>query len=175
MASTPAASLAILKDSTSLSQSSLPMSSLQDGTLLFLAPNSQGGLILQKRFYADFVGPGAAIGGQIDKDCTAIYAIGVVNFRIPTQPTERQQSLQTRMMYAKRLAEITGMDDPVQRTRQIMTQLQDSIGTNPIQKFPVEQIAHLAGISPKRLQTVEHGQSASAKRNDAVHARTLTA
>jgi hypothetical protein len=48
---------------------------LTRGHVLAIDPDSLGGLLLVKAFYVDFAGPGAAVGGEFDQDCTAVYAI----------------------------------------------------------------------------------------------------
>ena len=51
---------------------------LQDGHLMAIAPESKGGLILCKRYHAELVGPGAAVGGILDVDCTQVITIGTI-------------------------------------------------------------------------------------------------
>jgi len=38
--------------------------------MMAIAPESKGGLILCKRYHAELVGPGAAVGGLLDIDCS---------------------------------------------------------------------------------------------------------
>lgn len=149
MASAPTAQLAILKHQNDFADSSLPVSLLQSGQFLFLAPDCQGGLILQKPHYADFVGPGGAIGSSFDTNCTAIYVIGVVNFRVPDTAEERQQAYQQRMAYSTQLMEIAAELTPLRRAFAMLKQLQQWVGVTETQKIPTDLIAHLAGVLPK--------------------------
>ncbi len=152
MPSAPCASLAVLKSKTSFTRSPLPVSFLQEGKLLFLAPEYQGGLILQKPFYTDFVGPGAAIGSSFDRCCTAIYPLGVVNFRIPTAANERQQAFRNRIRYSDRLAEIASIQPVSRRAALIVAQLCEWVGVEEAQKIPLALIAQMAGVSTKTIQ-----------------------
>lgn len=43
---------------------------LRNGHMMAIAPESKGGLILCKRYHAELVGPGAAVGGLLDIDCS---------------------------------------------------------------------------------------------------------
>ncbi|XGV99112.1 MAG: hypothetical protein ACAF41_09260 [Leptolyngbya sp. BL-A-14] len=168
MPSAPCAPLAVLKSKTSFARSPLPVSMLQQGQLLFVAPEYQGGLILQKPFYTDFVGPGAAIGASFDSSCTAIHPLGIVNFRVPTTLRERQQAYQKRIHYSDRLAEIASTYQASRRAALIVAQLCEWVGVEEAQKIPLELVAQMAGVSTKLIRTVwdqraEHCQFVSPK------------
>ncbi|HEY9649268.1 MAG TPA: hypothetical protein V6C95_01295 [Coleofasciculaceae cyanobacterium] len=131
--------------------SRLPIDLLKSGQLLALKPNCQGGLIIQKPFYADFVGPGSAVGSSFDVTCTSVYAIGQVEFYAPTSYAERQQAFQTRMAYSQALTKILLEDSPLHRAFCIINQLSHWLGADKTQKIPPELIAHLAGLLPKTV------------------------
>lgn len=78
-------------------QSNQPIQLLKTGQLLALAENSQAGLIIQKRYHAEFVGPGAAVGGIFDLSCTAVFTLGKVEFWVPSTAAQRSQTYQNRI------------------------------------------------------------------------------
>jgi hypothetical protein len=124
----------------------LPLSLFSSGQFLRLSPNCRGGLILQKPFYADFVGPGALVGSSIDVNCTSVYVIGTVEFDVPTTDAERQRAFQKRMAYSQRLQDISGVEAPLRRSFFILKQLFHWVGVQETHKIPDELVAQLAGL-----------------------------
>lgn len=130
---------------------SLPLSFFKSGQFLSLASNCQGGIILQKPFYADFVGPGAAVGSSFDINCTSVYVIGPVKFCASTIYSERQQAFQKRMAYTQQLQEILQVDAPLERAGLILYQLCQWVGAEEAKKIPDELVAQLAGLLPRTI------------------------
>lgn len=134
---------------TSTPCTSVPLDLLKTGQLLALTSDCRGGLIIQKRFYADFVGPGAAVGGSFDVNCTSVYAIGKVEFYAPTTYEERQQAFQMRITYTQKLGEILLELAPLPRAFLIINQLSQWLGVDKVKKIPPELIAQLGGVLPR--------------------------
>lgn len=128
--------------------SRVPIDLLKSGQLLVLKPDCQGGLIIQKPFYADFVGPGSAVGSTFDVTCTSVYVIGQVEFYAPTQYAERQQAFHKRMAYSQTLTEILLEDSPLHRAFRLINQLSQWLGADKARTIPPELIAHLGGLLP---------------------------
>jgi hypothetical protein len=93
---------------------------LQRGQLLSLDAASWGGLIILKTFYVDFAGPGAAVGGEFDRHCTAVYAIGQVQLQIPSNRADQEQVLLHRIAQASSLAKIANIPGTLQRSCRIV-------------------------------------------------------
>lgn len=123
----------------------------KSGQWLALKPECRGGLIVQKSFYADFVGPGAAVGGSFDINCTSVYVIGEVEFYAPTTYTERQHAFQKRMTYLKKLSEILSVHAHIHRACLILRQLCLWVGVSQSRSIPVELIAQLGGLMPQSV------------------------
>lgn len=123
----------------------------KSGQWLALKPECRGGLIVQKSYYADFVGPGAAVGGSFDVNCTSVYVIGEVEFYAPTTYTERQDAFQKRVSYLKKLSEILSVHAPIHRACLIIRQLCLWVGVNQSRSIPVELIARLGGLMPQSV------------------------
>ena len=130
----------------------LPLSFFKSGQFLSLAPNCRGGLILQRPFYADFVGPGAAVGSSFDVNCILVYAIGKVEFCAPRTYSERQQAFQQRMAYSQQLQDMVGEEAPLHRSILILNQLSQWVGAEEATKIPDELVARLAGVLTKTVK-----------------------
>jgi hypothetical protein len=141
-----------LIDASSFTRLTLPYQSLQAESFLSLAPDCQGGLILQKSFYADFVAPGAAVGGSFDANCTGIYAIGKIRFCPLGSHGERQQALQQRMRCIEQLYHVTSAAAPLQRASLMLSQLCDWVGIHEASEIPAEWVGKLAGVNAKTVR-----------------------
>ena len=130
---------------------SLPLSFFKSGQFLSLASDCQGGIILQKPFYADFVGPGAAVGSSFDLNCTSVYVIGPVKFCASTIYEERQQAFQKRMAYSQQLQDILQVGAPLERACLILDQLCQWVGAEEAKKIPDELVAQLSGLLPRTI------------------------
>jgi hypothetical protein len=120
----------------------------KSGQWLALKPECRGGLIVQKSFYADFVGPGAAVGGSFDVNCTSVYVLGEVEFYAPTTYTERQHAFHKRVSYIKKLSEILAVNASIHRACLTIRQLCLWVGVNQTRSIPLELIAQLGGLIP---------------------------
>jgi hypothetical protein len=129
--------------------SRVPLDLFKSGQLLVLKPNCRGGLIIQKAFYADFVGPGAAVGGSFDIQCTSVYVIGEVEFDVPATYEQRQQAFQTRIAYIQKLEEILSVSSSIHRAGLMIRQLSLWLGVSHVRRIPLELIAQLGGVLPK--------------------------
>lgn len=137
---------------TANSASELPLSFFKSGQFLCLSPECQGGIIIHKSFYADFVGPGAVVGSSFDVNCTSVYVIGSVKFWVPTTYAERQQAFQKRMAYSQQLQELVGQGAPLQRCALILNQLSQWVGAKEANDIPDELVARLAGVFTKTVK-----------------------
>ncbi|PZV03719.1 MAG: hypothetical protein DCF22_26000 [Leptolyngbya sp.] len=121
---------------------------LRSGQLHSLPADCQGGLIILKSFYADFAGAGAAIGGEFDRHCTAVYTIGSVRLERRTSRVEREETLQTRIAYAEKLADITQVAVPLRRGGLIVDYLSQWLPAELAMTIPQELIGKLVGVLP---------------------------
>ncbi len=134
------------------SEITTPLTLLKSGQLLALTPDCPGALFLQKAFYTEFVGPGAAVGGNLDVQCTAIYRVGNVRFCVPETYEERQQAFRKRIEYIARLQELMLVDAPLRRAGLVINQLGQWLGLQEAQKVPNELIASLVGLLPRNVE-----------------------
>lgn len=141
--------------------SSPPLQLLKSGQLLSLTADSQGWLLIQKPYFAEFAGPGAAVGGSFDIKCTSVYVIGNVKFQVPETHAERQQSYQQRITYIEQLQEITSDPSPLSCAHTMVNQLNQWCGVDEVKNIPNEWIAQLIGALPQTVaaarQHLPHG------------------
>ncbi|MBF2028166.1 MAG: hypothetical protein IGS48_15605 [Oscillatoriales cyanobacterium C42_A2020_001] len=125
---------------------------LQRGQLLAIAPDSPGGLLIVKSFYVDFAGPGAAVGGEFDRHCTAVYIVGTVRLQTIAHQSDREDAIQTRLAYVEQLSHIVDNPNAQQRGRAIVHQLAEWLPGNLSLTIPAELTAGLAGVLPTTVQ-----------------------
>ncbi|MBE9118419.1 hypothetical protein IQ249_21235 [Lusitaniella coriacea LEGE 07157] len=148
----PTSNRSLTPNSTQKSEAQTPLSLLKSGQLLYLHPKSRGSLILQKKFYADWVNAGAAVGGCFDLDCKAIYVLGEVNFCVPHTYDARATAFRQRITCIECLQSILREPSSFRRAQLTISQLSRGLGFAEIQQIPHESIAQLAGIHPKTVQ-----------------------
>lgn len=129
---------------------------LTSGHILTITPDSQGGLLLVKPFYTDFAGPGAAIGGEFDRSCTAVYPVGNLRFQTLLNQRDRQDALHTRITYVEQLSVILDNPYPLQRAQLMTRYLADCLPGNLSLTVSAELIAGLAGVLPDTVRFVWH-------------------
>lgn len=156
------------------SQQTILLHRLTSGHVLAIAPDTIGGLLLVKPFYVDFAGPGAAVGGEFDRHCTAVYAVGHVRLQtLLTQP-EREDALNTRITYVEQLSVLLDVPSAPQRGKLILEQLATWLPGNLAVTIPAELTAGLAGVLPRTIQQVWQTPNAFAP-DRTVPERLLTA
>lgn len=125
---------------------------LQNGHLMAIAPESKGGLILCKRYHAELVGPGAAVGGILDVDCTQVITIGTIFLNELRSYPESQQAYDTRQQWIHYLQDLVKFSDPLMRSQKILHLLDNFFHNEPgISRLPDDTLAMLAGVLPKTI------------------------
>lgn len=138
------------------SHSNVPLDLFKSGHLLAIKPNCHGAIIIQKPFYADFVGPGAAVGGGFDINCISVYVIGTVEFYAPVTYPQRQQAFHMRICYSKILQKIIEIPSPINRASAVLKRLSQQLGANSLKQIPSELIAQLVGVMTKTVEIARH-------------------
>lgn len=131
--------------------SELPIHLLQSGQNLVLSPEGSGWLILQRQFYAEAVGPGAAVGGTFDAQCLSVYVCGDVKLVSLGIDAERRAAYEKRMEYIQSMQAILLEFDPVQRGTRLLEQLIDWVGLQQTQQIPHELLCQMGGLLPHNV------------------------
>jgi len=127
---------------------------LQTGDLLAISPNSDGGLILCKRYHAELVGPGSAVGGVLDVDCTQVIFIGNPCFTKPRSYQDSQQAYEIRQKWIKYLQDLVKLSDPLVRSQKILLLLDKFFNLNHRSNInipPDHTIGMLVGVLPNTI------------------------
>ena len=120
--------------------------------LLIVSPRRRNGLILFKRYHAEFAGPGAAVGGLIDRDCQRVLPVGNLSLISPESSEERQRAYLIRRQWVRLTIEITDNPTPLQRAQRILNQFEGFFESEIIAQLPDEALALLVGVLPDTIR-----------------------
>ena len=124
---------------------------------LLIVSQSRNGLILYKPYHAEFVGPGAAIGGLLDLDCQEVLPVGDLCLLSPQSLEERQRAYALRMQWIRLIREITSRQAPLQRAQKILEQFEGfNFKAETINQLPDEAFALLVGVLPHTIREVRN-------------------
>lgn len=130
---------------------------LHNKQLLIVNRHARNGLILYKRYHAEFAGPGAAVGGIFDGDCQKVLPVGNLSLISPESAEDRRQAYLIRRQWVRLTLQIT-QDNPVplQRAQKILNQFEGFFDFEKIAKIPDEAFALLVGVLPHTIGKVRH-------------------
>lgn len=131
---------------------------IQSQKLLIVNPRRKNGLIVYKPYHAEFVGPGAIVGGQFDLDATAITKVGQLSLIVPEKVEERLQAYKMRRQWVKLTKQIT--DNPVatERARVILNQFEHWFDAETVANLPDDAFALLVGVLPQTIRQVRYSE-----------------
>ncbi|QUY45889.1 hypothetical protein HRE53_26540 (plasmid) [Acaryochloris sp. 'Moss Beach'] len=124
---------------------------LQNGHLWSIVNHQQTGVILQKKYYAEYIGPGAAIGGPFDPECISIHVLGAVEYEIPKTDEMRFSAFQNRIKNIEQLKEICEISSPLNRGIAILVMFSQQFSLEEIQRIPNNLLAMLVGVAPSTI------------------------
>ncbi len=136
------------------SNESTILTQINSGQLLVVDSRRRNGLILFKRFHAEFAGPGAAVGGFFDIDAQQTVPVGDVALAYPQSHEERQKAFWTRRHWIRLTEQITEHSVPMQRARMILTHFEHYFDRETVEKIPDEALAGLVGVLPQTIRMV---------------------
>lgn len=120
--------------------------------LLVVNSRRRNGIILCKRYHAEFAGPGAAIGGVIDQDCRFALPLGNLSLLRPESAEERQRAYALRRQWVQLIRKITNNPVPLQRAQAILTQFEYYFEPQTLAQLPDEALALLVGVFPQTIR-----------------------
>lgn len=133
--------------------------------LLIVNSRRRNGLIICKQFYAEFAGPGAAVGGFFDVDCQQIIPVGELSLVYPSDQEERQKAYLIRRQWIRLTHELTDNPMPLQRAQMILNQFENYFGAETIEQIPDEAFALLVGVLPQTVRTLRQNLAHSNAKN----------
>lgn len=132
--------------------SSKVLEQIHQGQLLVVNSRRRNGLILFKRYHAEFAGPGAAVGSSLDTDCERAYPVGSLSLLVPQSHEERQKAFLIRRQWIRLTYQFTQQETPLKRAQMIMNQFENYFDRETITKIPDEAFALLVGVLPHTVR-----------------------
>lgn len=129
------------------------VSRIRNGQLMIVDSRRRNGLILYKRYHAEFAGPGAAIGGCIDLDCEDVLPVGNLLLLEPSDHEERQKSYLIRRQWIRLTHQFTDNKVPAKRAQMILNQFETYFDRDTIAQIPDTAFAKLVGVLPHTVKS----------------------
>lgn len=130
------------------------LTQINDGKLMVVNSRRRNGLIIYKRFHAEFAGPGAAVGSFFDLNCEGILPVGDLSLVHPEDQAERQKAYLIRRQWIRLTQQFTDNPAPLQRAQLILNQFENYFGADTIAQLPDDAFALLVGVLPHTIQRV---------------------
>jgi hypothetical protein len=127
---------------------------LSSRQLLAVSEHRRSGLILCKEHHAEFAGPGAAVGSDVEQTYKVIIAIGSPNLVRVTNHTDRQRAYSRRIQWGRWLHKIVDNPDPFQRVERLFYSFEEFFGYQVAANLPNAVLANLVGVLPQTIQTL---------------------
>jgi len=144
----------VMPDGTEQPQGSEILTSLHSGQVFIVNSRRRNGLILFKRYHAEFAGPGAAVGGDYDFDCQGVLPIGNLSLLTPESNEERQKAYLIRRQWIRLIKQITENPLPAQRVQKILDQFEQYFPPEIVSLLPDVAFALLVGVLPQTVGVV---------------------
>ncbi|MEM9220262.1 MAG: hypothetical protein AAGD25_38795 [Cyanobacteria bacterium P01_F01_bin.150] len=124
---------------------------IQQGHLMVVDSRRRNGLILYKKFHAEFAGPGAAVGGCIDMDCEGVLPVGSLLLLEPADHEDRQKAYLIRRQWIRLTHQFTDNKVPSKRAQMILNQFETYFDRDTIDQIPDMAFAKLVGVLPHTI------------------------
>lgn len=138
---------------------------LHSGQVLMVNSRRRNGLILYKRYHAEFAGPGAAVGGFYDRDCEWALPVGNLSLLTPETHEERQKAYLIRRQWIRLMKQITEKPQPQQRVQKILEQFEQYFDSETVTQLSDEAFALLVGVLPQTVGMVRRGAGNGERRS----------
>lgn len=112
----------------------------------------RNGLILIKRFHAEFAGPGAAVGGAFDIDSQQAIPVGDFCLVCLESPEERQKAYGIRRHWVRLTEQLMAKPVALERAQILLTQFEQYFDTETVAQIPDEALALLIGVFPQTIR-----------------------
>lgn len=127
---------------------------LREKELLIVNSRRRNGLIIYKRYHAEFAGPGAVIGSLFDFDAASVLPVGDLSLVRPKNSKERERAYLIRRQWVRLIKQITDNPEPTQRAKMILNQFENWFDAQTATQLPDEAFARLVGVLPQTISKV---------------------
>ena len=138
------------------SQNKEILAQLQSQELLVINPRRKNGLIIYKKFHAEFAGPGAFIGGKLDFDAIEIITVGKLSLINPQTSEAKIQAYKMRRQWVRLTKQITDNPIPIERAQIILNQFEHWFDAETVAQLPDRAFALLVGVLPQTINKVRN-------------------
>lgn len=128
------------------------LSKVKSGKLWVVSSRHRNGLIIHKRFYTEFAGPGAAVGGSFDEDCQGVIPLGKLTLLSPESLEEQQKALRIRLQWVRLTQNFTDKAVPLERAQMILEQFKSYFDQSIVDEVSDEAFALLVGVLPPTIR-----------------------
>ncbi|AFY51194.1 hypothetical protein Nos7524_5478 [Nostoc sp. PCC 7524] len=144
----------VVPNGTEQSYGSDVLTRLHSGKVFIVNSRRRNGLILFKRYHAEFAGPGASVGGDYDCDCQWVIPIGNLSLLTPETYEERQKAFLIRRQWIRLIKQITEDPVPQHRVQKILDQFEQYFPSEMVANIPNIAFALLVGVLPQTVGMV---------------------
>jgi hypothetical protein len=130
---------------------------IESGRLWVVNGRRRNGLIVLREFHAEFAGPGAAVGGDLDQDIVKIIPIGKLSLLEPDSHEAHQNAIKIRLQWIRLTQNFTDQPNPDDRARMILEQFKTYFDQDTVDSVPDEAFALLVGVLPQTIHRVRSG------------------
>ena len=118
---------------------------------LVIDPKRRNGVILVKPYHAEFAGPGAFIGGNLDKEVLECHPVGNIAWAYSQPPDELIRALLIRRQWVLLLKQIVNNPHPTERAQLILNQMKRWFDSATVSTLTIEVFADLVGVLPQTI------------------------
>ncbi len=130
---------------------------MDSGRLWVVNSRRRNGLIVLREFHAEFAGPGAAVGGDLDKDIVKVIPIGNLSLLAPDSHEAHQNAIKIRLQWIRLTQNFTDQPNPEDRARMILEQFKTYFDRMTVDRVPDMAFAMLVGVLPQTIRRVRSG------------------
>ncbi|MDJ0647971.1 MAG: hypothetical protein QNJ60_04630 [Xenococcaceae cyanobacterium MO_188.B19] len=131
---------------------------IQSQELLMVNPRRKNGLIVYKKYHAEFAGPGSIVGGQFDPDVVEVIPVGNLSLIEPENSEARRTAYKMRRQWVRLTKQITDNPLPEERAQVILNQFENWFDSETVALIPDEAFALLVGVLPQTIRKVRNDQ-----------------
>lgn len=132
------------------------LAKLKTQELLVVNPRRKNGLIICKKYHAEFAGPGAVVGGQFDVDAINLIPVGDMSLISPPTSQARKQAYKMRRQWVRLTKQIIDNPVPTERAQVILNQFEHWFDADTVAKLSDETFALLVGVLPQTIRKVRN-------------------
>ena len=134
------------------------LAQLKTKELFIVNPRRKNGLIVCKKYHAEFAGPGAVVGGAFDLDAIDIIPVGDISLIYPQTSEERKQAYKMRRQWVRLTKQIIDNPIPRERAQVIINQFEHWFDPDTVAQLPDEILALLVGVLPQTIRKVRNSE-----------------